>query len=816
MLKRLPNGNYVCCKWGSRGRYYYLGANKLKWGASQLNRDHVDHTENEFRKNSLKNEEFKRFDVDATVNWLSGSITCPTCQMNGRRSVSKELSDLNKGRKMRYEIPVVNDQVYKMIWERDFQSGNVDIVPQVIKRLIYNRNIFTIEQLTPLIKKLYSRQDYYDIHQIYSQYKYIWNYSISCKSILDILINVEYAMCQFTECEKLLANYLQGNDNISPDIILIGLQTFINNNNLPMCKEFYIQIINNVDIFPITTDHFNKFISFLHGNKLLPQADFFFAKWCQKDKPLTAELLMNVAGNYLQLNDLTIWNKFLNLAAIKRLKFVDSAEFKVIKFTHDCFQRESLNGEKYAELLEYMENDKINGNQYLIDFFLYKMSEFEINQNRNGVVNKMINLQENLKKIKNDKMKDELVVEQFIRHGNLIDLMKFYREKLYPCANGEAGINKYNNIWDENELVFKIICCFNAKYEVRDTKKLVERIKSMIEKNVKYKRVLPNLIETGLGRYSSIHNERLNKFKNLIENSQVSTMNSLFNPAEKMLEINTVFLMLRLAITNNLNSVAQSIDTYIREKTYNQPRYIRKLDFIWITHKIKMFNTNRLLMRQTSLDNNRLVIKDAFGRSNDAYVISHNKFKIHGQDQMDKDTCKQLLYSYINTYSLRLRSWEWRQISEQYIILEDFTMSMKCLQMALIKIKEQELVPATSNGYLVAKLYSAYYMTLLKHYTRSKQVELFMETLNTWVRHEAVSWSHVMKLTIVKYGKYFISRGCLAEDQVAAFQQNLSCVLQKLTSQSQTMRDTARQEQDQVVHCIEQWLQHATHYNDTV
>lgn len=742
MLRRLPNGGYACCKLGSRCRYRYSGAGRFPAGVKQTD------------------------SLASPVNWLSGSMDYA--------SGMKQAEQMNVNEDF-VDVPVVTDRVYNLIWRKDFQNGNPNVVPQIMKRLKYNRNFFTMEQMEPLLRELYRTQRIYDIHEIYTYYKTYWNYQIPYKSILEILINVEYTFGEFHECEKLIASYLQGNDNISAEIVLISLKTFIKLNNIPMCKEFFMQVVNNAEIFPLETTQFNKFIKFLHICNLSNEIEFFFNKWCQKGKPITRLLLISVMQFFLQLNDTQVWNNFLANDTIVQLKFIESNEFIVCKFINDCFQLQTFNIDKYNEILPQLTHDP-----WLLDFFHYKLAIFEISQNSIGKYNRIIDIDSLIEKIIDIRWRNEIVVKQFVRLGKLIELIQFYTT---TTTN-----NDRNNIQANNEMINKLIDCFRNKYSMRDTLKLVDQIKKLVQQDVKSHNFFPNLIDTALGPYSKLSHEKLQIVHELIQNKQIPTLNKLIQQELILLDDTTIFQIFKVALFNNLTMVSDTIDNYIRDKSIRHLSRIRKLDLMWITYKIQLYHAKKMIRRKGRIDNNKVLVADTTTTS----ALS-----------IDKDICQQMLYRYINMYGTELKAAEWRLISDQCIILEDYDLSSESLKMMLGKIKEQETLPHGVSVSQLAQMYSSYYMTMLKYCTRSKQIDLFLKTLGQWREHKVVYWTHRMKQTVGKYGKYFVTRACAAEEDVHHLEHTLTGHMQEMANLSQPLRDSCQRDQRQVLQLLQ-------------
>lgn len=153
-----------------------------------------------------------------------------------------------------------------------------------------------------LFSTLQSLGRYFEIHTIYDAYKkdiIILKEQCDPKtyvSFIKMLLQSEHRLKNYELCEELFSEYIKY-PRVHTNFIKIGLLTFLRNYNFQLAKEFYIQVLNNQETFPIDNRCFHSFFKEICKKGDLSMMKFVFNMWlekCEGEKmlPLNATIFL--------------------------------------------------------------------------------------------------------------------------------------------------------------------------------------------------------------------------------------------------------------------------------------------------------------------------------------------------------------------------------------------------------------------------------------------------------------------------------------------------------------------------------------------
>ncbi|CCD27253.1 Pet111p NDAI_0K00620 [Naumovozyma dairenensis CBS 421] len=393
-------------------------------------------------------------DLNAMKNWSNElvmnpkvSTESPKAIVNSASSSSKEVDNSNIGTTFKFisNERQICDELGKLIFDVLKTQGlkECDIsrpFQMLINKYRDEDKIFPLKYILPLLRYVKPKGDTPDLilcHKLYDSYRPYMdllkqNDSISYFEYISMMIKIEYKLKNFQTCEKLFSEYIQCNQP-KQEILLVGLKSFIANNNIQLAKEFYIQVLTNEDNFPMTSWELYGFLKELDKYSDFTTIDWAFKLWiqlkCKRTKDIKEipnhKTLQLIHKAYLMTNDIVALKKFWELDAIKSSNYRKNILSEITEFIQNIYKNKpNTLANPYCNTIpkdntvnNKIENSHLSAGQ--IEYFLKKLP----NDNALAKNNSKLNYNNNNEEISCTRYRFyEMLLKAYIKTNNLIQM----------------------------------------------------------------------------------------------------------------------------------------------------------------------------------------------------------------------------------------------------------------------------------------------------------------------------------------------------------------------------------------------------------
>ena len=628
-------------------------------------------------------------------------------------------------------IPTVDSDTFDIIWRHKFEIGDVKTAGVVCKRIRNRRTFFNLPQLFILIDSLMYIGRFVEIHKIYKLYSGFLGYLLSTRGrdyeeedddiygkLLEDLIVVEYTLKNYDICENLFSYYIK-NPGIKSRILLIGLHSFIENGNLQLSKEFFVQVMMDRGIYPLEIEDFYSFLKYLTRVSDVKHVKFFFQVWLKYSSDSDAldtpdfRILSLIHGIYLTTGDTQELNNFLNNEKVKRTGYLDGIQFEITTFFSD-FSRKSKqflysNGqtssisEPIRSKIQKFRDTLLSQGERTIQqrHFLYEsLLKLCVQTNNLDELQKVLEMIYHDSAVGMDPGFHEIISRYFVKNGQVSYLLDYYKELV--------GTKSEINI---NSLLFSLYKCFTIAYP-----NLVEEYKNEIRLVLRsdYIYYLPwtskfERIWSGENKLSHADEVTYREFKRFLSEDDIIRAKELLisrarggiKPKPQMYH-----LMLRHCLKHKYTNLAMIISDIIGDMSRDDALYHVKAE---------------LALLQWSLGNND---------------VDTPEEKVSKVEELEKKFANELNFQNMI------------QLANIYINLGDYTNSKRLIQGSRTKMNE-----------LLFNQWLMYYMTYLKYATRTLDIDTFLSILVEWNSNNFANYIDRNAIRQIKSFKdYFITR----------------------------------------------------------
>ncbi|CCH59108.1 hypothetical protein TBLA_0B02660 [Henningerozyma blattae CBS 6284] len=349
------------------------------------------------------------------------------------------------------KFTIIQDKNFNHQWFSQFKRGDVRELTLITKMLEDEKLLFSIPQLFQLLKSYQYLCYYREIHQLYTLYKPYTDLLLEdlptdnktkYKEYLEIFLKVEYKLKHYKICEELFSEYIQFSD-VKTDMISIGLESFIQNNNIQLACQFYIQALNNPDTFLMNNKTLYLFLINLLKYSDISTMNFVFNLWIEKTTnnsnkynqdeihcPDTLILLL-MHRAFIQANDMEGLKSFLNLPIVKSLEYINSAAFETIELSRKLkkskivspgYINDTLINDQISKLTEKIKNEP----RWIRKRIYYELIATFIDF---GDFSKAINVVDKLEydhELRYNRLYFPLLSTYFLKTGKFNSFLKFY------------------------------------------------------------------------------------------------------------------------------------------------------------------------------------------------------------------------------------------------------------------------------------------------------------------------------------------------------------------------------------------------------
>lgn len=293
-----------------RNKHIYSISCRIRVFQNIKNKIHINYPFNRFiysNNHLLAENNNKIKEHNDIFNWMQDSTGISI--MNTKFDTKQQLPS-------KVQVPVIENQInshnsgsnlrmipskeFEKQWLKQFQKGDLRDVQIVLRMFNDAKLVFSLHQLSFLVKSLNFHLHYQEIHKLFVGYQKIMSTLIEniselkedeqllVSELFETFLKTEEMFRNYDYCEEIFSYYIQAS-HIKPRMILIGLKSFIRNNNIQLAIQVYIQALENPDIFPMDKKVLYTFLVYLHKYSNFSTVKYVFNLWiekkCSKDAP---------------------------------------------------------------------------------------------------------------------------------------------------------------------------------------------------------------------------------------------------------------------------------------------------------------------------------------------------------------------------------------------------------------------------------------------------------------------------------------------------------------------------------------------------
>ncbi|SMN22052.1 similar to Saccharomyces cerevisiae YMR257C PET111 Mitochondrial translational activator specific for the COX2 mRNA [Maudiozyma saulgeensis] len=629
-------------------------------------------------------------------------------------------------------IPAVDEDTFNIIWKYKFCIGDPQTVEVVIKRISNRRTIFNVKQLTLLLSSLKELKRYTQIHRIYAGYSVYLKYFLEDNVngitdedkdlFLELFMECEKELSNYTNCEKLFSHYIKYS-RIKSEVTLLGLRSFIENNNLQVAKEFFIQIMTNKETFPLSSKDFYKLLKFLNTVRNYKTMDYFYQLWLhyRNEEINLTEDNINITSlmyrTYLLSDNEEKVNTFLNNENIKNSKFKTTIRYELTKFYYKIFSLAKVNNNALlmvdipTELKEEIKlySEKLKDNFKERRLFYLTLLQAYTKLNNITEIKKLLEIVDEDPNIELDSDFHAGIITYFIKNGKLIDLIDYYKElkKMHTkISDKKMFISLYRCFQNANSIISQEYR--NEMLLILKSTPVYEHAFPWITKHKLFWRDKHNLSYLDSITYSKFRSAL--KVDDLIEAKMllISRCRDGIMP-----NVNMFYILLNMCLEGGYINLATMIDQMIKDMYHPNSHMTMKIQLLWLKKHL-------LLSKRTQVAKREEIIR------------------IEARFKNSIPSFQNLI-----------------QLADIYSGIYDFENCQRILKSAFSKMNQDD-----------RREWLMYYCTLLKAHCKALDWEQFILVLKDWNSNKKAYYLNVNTVKQLKQFMKFMTKRQQEEDNV--------------------------------------------------
>lgn len=636
-------------------------------------------------------------------------------------------------------LNVVSKEAYFKEWHMRFVEADLRAVRLVLEGIRNKTMFFSLPHLITLLRSLHSIRRYYEIHEIYCALEDCASfvkdegkdediYPNIRQEFLKIVLHAEDILGNYKLCESVFSEYIKL-PTLDRYSIFIGLKSFLRNDNLQLAKQFFIQILENPETFPITKTEFKMFCHELGILQDLDSMMFIFKLWvkkrCLRDGSVTCcdldfETISLFHRLFIQSGDRTGLEEFLQHEVIKRTGYQADVAFQITEFCQSLHRLKKVspsvedatteNIDKFLTILEQRPIDRRH-------FCLSVLDALVMGDDFSSIRHVIEKIQQD-KEVHLDGSFHLTIAKFFVRHGMLNQMIQYYSDIVLNRAAGRIRlkVSHVEQLWD---------CALQAYPTL--TTEITNELKVMLTKK-QYIRVFPQLhqvlkqtskvrkrkvmggeenVKSGLPQ---VDYERLRRFESFITSHDIaSATDAALESLKRGTKPHFDFYLcaIRKCLSSSLPDLAKSLSDML-SKRYKAPL---KLNILWLRYDIASKYQSTISQSE---------------------MLSFRKVPL----------LEAQLAEFVRLHRESLNFQNYLQLSQISILIRDYTQADILIKEAANVIDKQ-----SKQQWLM------YYMTALKIAARLYRVDDFLALLRAWNQNDDAR---------------LITRGCIR--QIKAYQ----------------------------------------------
>lgn len=549
----------------------------------------------------------KRENEEDIADWVKGSLHEPIPPQHFQERFPTSTDDGLPPRLLTAPSKVVSKDAYLRDWHHRFAKADLRAVGLVIEGIRNKTMLFSLPHLMTLLRSLSQIKRYYEIHEIYRVLKECLPLS-SDKStdasikqeFLRIVLQAEDNLGNYKLCEDLFSDYIKF-PRLDRSSISIGLRSFLRNDNLQLAKQFFIQVLESPETFPITKKEFKSFLRELGYLGDLESMQFIFKLWvtkrCQGGETKTCcdpdyETLTLFHSLFLKYEDMTGLEEFLELEVVKRTGYQADIVFQVTEFCQALHrtknEMETPTTEKidyFLTMLEGRPSDRRN-------FYLSTLKALVMGDDFENIRHVIAKVQQD-KEVHLDGSFHLTIARFFVRYGMLNHLIQYYSDVVLNQAAGRIRlkVSHVEQLWNcalqaypslTREITNELKVVLSKKQYVR----ALPRLQRVIDQTSKVRRCRimggDEYYKSGLPQLDYV---RLGNFESSINNHDVvNATNTLLESLKRGTKphFNFYLCAIRKCLSFSLPELAKVLNDML-SKRYKVPL---KLSILWLRYDI--------------------------------------------------------------------------------------------------------------------------------------------------------------------------------------------------------------------------------------
>lgn len=565
---------------------------------------------------------------------------------------------------------------------------------------------FSMSTLSNIASSLQKSHKFQEIDSIYKTHRNWLSSGVVDRSsrayneFVQAVFAAEYRLQNFTLCENLFSECLKFRP-VSPEVIDMGLITFVKNNNLTLAKEFYVQILKNPETFPMTPNTLHAFAFEIFKTSDLATMERVISLWLENpSSPKTYPFHKTLALFHrllLKLGDEEGIAKLLSHSGVIKTKYEGSTEFDLCLLHHEVAARMLTDhvkiGHRMDEISSKMSNEKRSKVYIEVlklgvaknDFSLIKLATVKAQEDS------FVNLNDEFHKH---------VCRYFVKNGLLKSLVQYLNDAVLPKADCRFGQIYIEQLWNcalqnypmlSREFTNDIQLLLNKEELIREHEWLEYTTLRKLKNFSSNHGLQKSPTQTLSSLCCRLGPEFANAIQTSLADGDASAIRSLIlNELQRGVrpDFTVFYSLLKLLMPDYIDS-AKLVDQIMRE-TYREIPL--KIDILWLKHNA--------LEATKSIRTNA---STPAGKQQ-AALVAATKIK-----------------DFENQHSGRLNFQNYMQLSSLFLVLRDARNASHLLE------KGKKLINSSNK-----RDWYIYYSNALKVYTRARDPGKFLSVLKDW------------------------------------------------------------------------------------
>lgn len=687
---------------------------------------------------------------DDIANWVRSSLNEPIPSQHFPRAVGNQVLNPNRTSHLCPLIQVVSEEEFCEEWYLRFRRGDSEVVNTVLKKIREDRVFFRFGQIEMLLGTLKYLRRNFDGHKIFCAYRDFLPYlrqddddnEAYCK-FLETTLRIENSLANYKICEELFSEYIKF-PNIKPEVITVGLRSFLENNNLQLAREFYMQALSNPDAFPMGDKQLTELLRLLSDHREYRSVRTFFNLWLKKkcqaesdgtDHQPSFSALSLVHRTYLKTNDKDGLVDFLSQDVVQKTGYPWDVSRELNDFYHALHCGSLiLQSDIETRIQEFAA--KLSSNQKKREeFYLFLLNSFALSKD-------FANLKFVLCLIQKDceielKPKFHLAIARyFVNQGMLHNLLEYYSDVLRrggpDCLQLRVSIinqlcrcASYSHPALTKEIINEFKVILSRDMYITEFPQLRQFLRKL--SRIRLKGIHGNE-EFGILEMSQVDYDRLEMFEKFVcrgdlAGARLFILENLRQGIQP--SFNFHYCILQKCLNLQLPSLAKTLDDLFSGVYKEVPV---KLKILWLRYEI-LTQYNTLLTHEE--------------------LFSVAKIKVLASRLQDFE----------RQYQSALNFRSYMQLTQISLSIREYTTSELLLQRAISLMDERD-----------KRHWQIYYLTSLKLAARIYDMNTFLKLVNEWIENSRASWiTHDCLRQVKSFAKLFAKR----EDSIPNYDENL-------------------------------------------